>query len=213
MGWLIALVLAALVGAALLFASRARAVLPIAAASLAAIAGYAWQGSPMLAGHTPPAPGSTTLPDTLFARERTQWLGEFGADNEWLIFADGLERAGLTREAVQAMARGVKRQPQSMARWLGLANALVVHGGGLVSPAATLAFQRADALGHGHPAPGYFFGLALAQAGRFDEASAVWQALLAETPTDATWRGAVQARLAALNAMRAMMQNTPPPQG
>jgi cytochrome c-type biogenesis protein CcmH/NrfG len=65
-----------------------------------------------------------------------------------------------------------------------------------MTPAAELAFQRAAKLAPDHPGPKFFYGLALAQGGKFDEAETVWRNLLASAPTDAGWRSMVEERLA-----------------
>ena len=62
--------------------------------------------------------------------------------------------------------------------------ALVVHGGNMMSPAAQLAFQRAAAIAPDHPGPRFFYGLALAQGGNYDEAERVWRELLPTIPAD-----------------------------
>jgi cytochrome c-type biogenesis protein CcmH len=46
------------------------------------------------------------------------------------------------------------------------------------------------------PKARYFHGLALKQEGKIEEARAVFQALLADSPQDASWRPAVEAELA-----------------
>ncbi|MGZ8331924.1 MAG: tetratricopeptide repeat protein [Allosphingosinicella sp.] len=97
----------------------------------------------------------------------------------------------------------LREHPDNAILWVGYGNALVVHSGGLITPAAQLAFERAAALAPDHPAPRFFFGLALAQSGRLDEAERIWRALVATAPADAPWRAQVEQQLEMLRQARA----------
>ena len=95
------------------------------------------------------------------------------------------------------------RYPGSVQLWIGLGNALVDHAHGLTPP-AELAFRRAAELAPGHPAPAFFYGLAMARSGNPQAAVAVWREVLANAPADASWRPLVEAGVATLsNAPRA----------
>src|SRR3546814_5020593 len=93
--------------------------------------------------------------DTSFAMERGALLENLGDVGAWLNFADALQRAGLTERSVEALKVATKAFPDSPDLWVGLGHALVVHGDGLVSPAARLAFARAAQLAPDHPGPAY----------------------------------------------------------
>ncbi|RYD42391.1 MAG: cytochrome c biogenesis factor, partial [Sphingomonadales bacterium] len=82
--------------------------------------------------------------------------------------------------------------------WVGLGNALAAHGGGVMSPAAALAFDEAAKRDPSHPAPPFFAGLALAQGGDLKGAETVWSQLLARSPADAPWRADLEMRLTQL---------------
>jgi cytochrome c-type biogenesis protein CcmH len=82
----------------------------------------------------------------------------------------------------------------------------VIHGGGLMSPAAQLAFGRAASLAPDHPGPPFFYGLALAQGGNYEEAERIWRGLLANAPPEAEYRRVIAERLQALEQARAMGQ-------
>jgi cytochrome c-type biogenesis protein CcmH len=69
-----------------------------------------------------------------------------------------------------------------------MANALVSHADQRLSPAAILAFRRAQNAAPDNPGPPFFLGLALAQSGRLQEGRAIWAELLARTPQGAPWR-------------------------
>jgi len=205
MGWLIAVILAAVTGLLLWRFAR----LPrgsggfIAAAMLFALAGYGWQARPELAGSPRAAPDEAMMPDTPFATERLKMLERFGTVGQWLDFADALDRMGERRAAVSALTNAISQNPRSADLYVGLGNALTVHAGGLVTPAARLAFARAAEIAPNHPGPPFFFGLALAQAGQIDEAERVWRDLLDRSPADAPYRADLTRKIAQLEAMRA----------
>lgn len=205
MGWLILCAITAITGLALWrFGRLSGPTLQLtAAALLLGVAGYAWQGSPSLAGH-PAAPNTDVmLPDTAFATERAKLMGRFGSEAQWLDFADALHRAGLDQEAVIAIKSGLAKFPNSADLWVGLGNALVTHGGGMMSPSAEFAFNRAARIAPDHPGPPFFMGLAYAQTGQIDKAEAIWRALLAKTPPNAPWRTDLEQRLEVIDLARA----------
>jgi cytochrome c-type biogenesis protein CcmH len=97
----------------------------------------------------------------------------------------------------------VQQSPNNADLWVGLGNALVIHGGGMMSPAAQLAFDRAARISPEHPGPPFFMGMAYAQAGQIEKAAEIWRALLARAPADAPWRPDLEKRIAELEAMQA----------
>jgi cytochrome c-type biogenesis protein CcmH len=205
MGWLVMVVLTLAVGAGLFpFVRRDKGAVQFAgAALLLALAGYAWQGHPGMAGASRPPPGRLDLPDSDFARTRGDLLGRFDRAAAWLTLADGYQRRGDTASAAELLENAVSRSPDDPDLWVGYGNALVLHGGGMMSPAAQLAFQRAARLAPDHPAPRFFFALALAQGGNYDAAERIWRDLLATAPPDAAYRRIVEERLRALARARA----------
>jgi cytochrome c-type biogenesis protein CcmH/NrfG len=206
MGWVIALILAAATGLVLLRLAR----LPrgsggfIVAAMLLALAGYAWQAKPNLAGSPRAAPDEAMMPDTPFATQRLNMLQRFGTVGQWLDFADALDRMGERRAAVSALNNAISQNPGSADLYVGLGNALTVHAGGMVTPAARLAFERAAEIAPNHPGPPFFFGLALAQAGQVEEAARVWRELLERSPAEAPYRADLEQKIAQLDTMRRM---------
>ena len=167
----------------------------LAAAVIAAgSAGYAWQGRPDLAA-APRAAGQRPPPLPL-AGARTRLMGEFPNGGQWLVMADALEAQGETEQAVRLLQRAVQLHPDAYALWVGLGNALADHGQRM-TPAATYAYDHAQALAPLRPAPRFFHGLALARSGDRDGALAQWQRLLNDTPSSAGWRPLVTAAIAA----------------
>jgi cytochrome c-type biogenesis protein CcmH len=175
----------------------------LAAAILLALAGYAWQGRPALESRPVEAAGRQQLPDTAFAELRHDFFERFTASERWLIIADSYQRRGDTRSAVGIIRSGLRSSPRDAALWTGLGHALILHGGGMMNPAAELAYRRAATLAPGHPAPPFFHGLSLIQSGRLAEGEAMWRRLLSTAPSDASWRPLIEERLALFDQLRA----------
>jgi cytochrome c-type biogenesis protein CcmH len=175
----------------------------LASALLLACAGYAWQGSPGLPGSPKRPPETQGLPASAFSQMRKNMLGRFDTADRWLTIAEGFQSRGDTRGAAGVIRSALREHPDNATLWVGYGNALVVHSGGLMTPAAQLAFERAAALAPDHPAPRFFFGLALAQSGRLEEAERIWSDLVAAAPADAPWRAQVEQQLEMLRQARA----------
>lgn len=215
MGWaIIALMALAVFGALWFFIGKDRGAMQfLGAALLVALAGYAWQGRPNLVGSPKAPPERIAQNDSEFAQMREDMLGRFDQAAAWLTVAEGYQRRGDTQGGAEILQSALRQSPENADLWVGLGNALVVHNGGMMSPAAQLAFQRAQRLAPDHPGPRFFYGLALAQGGNFDEAERIWRALLAEAPAEAEYRQTIQERLDSLQQARMMGQipGGPPP--
>ncbi len=206
MGWLAMGALAVLAFAALWrWARTDRAALQlVAAALLIALAGYAWQGRPGMEGRPKPAPERGAIPESGFASLRPDMLGRFDRASGWLTIAESYQRRGNTQAAAEIIRSGLRREPRDPDLWIGLGYALVLHADGVMTPAAELAFRRAAQVAPDHPGARFFYGLALAQGGRIEEAERVWRALLAALPPEgAQWRTAIEERLRLIERLRA----------
>lgn len=206
MGWVVMIVLALLVAAGLWrwMAKDIGALQFLGAALLLALAGYAWQGHPGMAGAPKPPPAQAQqLPDSAFATMRPELMGRFNYAANWLNLAESYQRTGDTKGGVEIIQNALRQTPNNADLWVGLGNALVQHADGLITPAAELAFNRAARIAPEHPGPRFFYGVALVQSGRYDEAEQTWRQLLASAPPSATWRGAIQEQLDALAQARA----------
>jgi cytochrome c-type biogenesis protein CcmH/NrfG len=206
MGWFLAIGLALIVAAAVIRLGRLpRATWELlGAALLLGLAGYAWQGNPGLAGSPRSGEARTAAFDEKMIERRRALAERFGKSAQWLTLSDGLGRQGKTREAANVLVSGLRESPDDPNLWLGLANALVVHGDGILSPSAEFAFRRALALDSVGPATPYFYGLALARSGRLDEARGQWAPLAARLPAGSGLRAELQRNLAAIDQAQAL---------
>lgn len=213
MGWVVILILALATAAGLWrFVRRDTAALQfLGAALLLALAGYAWQGRPDLEGRPKPPPARGSVPDSEFAATREDMLGRFDTAARWLTIAEGYQRRGDTQSGAQVIRSALREHPNNADLWVGLGNALVLHNDGLMSPAAELAFRRAERIAPDHPGPRYFYGLALAQGGNFDGAEAIWRRLISEAPPGAEYRAMIEERLDVLQQQRMMQTPAPVP--
>lgn len=196
-GYIVLLLLIAFgLGALWLLGVRSAALTASAAALLLGGAGYALQGSPGLPG----APAQDSEAGDIFplTQARHAFFGEFTPAESWLRMSEALARDGKTEDAVGILENAVKRYPGDPQLWIGLGNALVDHARG-ITPAAELAYKRAEAAAPAHPAAPFFYGLALARSGDRDGALKLWKDILAKAPPDASWRPLVEQGVAALS--------------
>ena len=183
-------------GALWLLRVRGAAFTAAAAALLLGGAGYAFQGSPGIPGA--PAEGMEGRDYFPLTQARHAFFGDFAPAETWLRMSEALERDGESEDAVGILVNAVKRYPGDPQLWIGLGNALVDHARG-ISPAAELAYKRAEAVAPGHPAAPFFYGLALARSGDREAALKLWKGILANAPKDASWRPLVEQGIAALS--------------
>lgn len=173
----------------------------IGAALLFGIAGYGLQGSPGLAG-APKAAAETLSGNPAALVEARRGLSgdkQLPSDN-WLVVGDALARNGQYANAAAVLLGAVKKEPRNGEAWLAMANALVGHADGQLTPAALFAYRHAAEVAPDNPGPPFFLGLALAQTGRLAEARQLWGDLLKHTPADAPWRADLEERIARLDA-------------
>lgn len=194
------LVLGTIVWAATLLAGRqpSPARWPLAIAIMLGLTGYLLAGQPARPGAPVVRVQQTGGFGEALADPRAGMSDRFGPAAGWLGMSDGLLRGGNTLGATRLLEQGLRHHPRDLDLWIGYGNALVAHSGGLMTPAASMAFDRAAALDPAHPAPQFFSGLALAQGGDLVAARRLWQQLLDRSPPDAPWRADLSARLAQL---------------
>jgi cytochrome c-type biogenesis protein CcmH len=128
----------------------------------------------------------------------------------WEVIAPVYLRLGRFEEALKARREALRLNGENADRQAALGEALVMAANGVVTADAKAAFDRALALDRGHVQARYFTGLAAEQDGDRARAAAVWQALLASAPPDASWRELVQEALARVDGSA---DHTPPAPG
>jgi cytochrome c-type biogenesis protein CcmH len=170
----------------------------VAAFLMLGLAGYAWQGHPNTPG-SPVSPYGKAIPDD--GNVRRFMTARFGAAGETLGYSDAWLKAGRPDLAVRTINIGLQSNPNNADLWVGLGGALVAASDGVVTPAATFAFEKAARLAPAHPGPAFFEGLAAAQGGKIEDAARSWLALLDRTPKDALWRQDLEMRLSAIAQM------------
>jgi cytochrome c-type biogenesis protein CcmH len=204
MSWVIAGLTAVAAFAIAVFVLRAprRTWEAIASALVFGLAGYTMQGSPDLAG-SPRQPTEGEMGNPALLVETRQALAGGGAvsANRWIVIADALVRNGRFGDAAEILRGAVAENPRDADAWLALGNALVGHADGQLTPAAIMAYDRAQAAAPDAPGPRFFRGLALIGAGRVAEGRDLWAQLLARAPSDAPWRASLADRLVRLDAM------------
>jgi len=179
----------------------------IAAALLLGIAGYALQASPGIPAAAKPPEQKITGNAAALVEARQSLDGQPGpAGDNFLIIGDALARNGRFADAAGVMLGAVRKNPKDGEAWLAIANSLVGHAEGQLTPASLYAFQRAADAAPENPGPPFFLGMALAQSGRLVEARSLWAELLERSPADAPWREDLMQRLQQLDAFIAQQQ-------
>jgi cytochrome c-type biogenesis protein CcmH len=167
-----------------------------AATLLLGVAGYAMMGSPSRPGAPVDTPEDVTdeaVPESI---QKIALSSAREGSNPDLALADALMQAGRSRAAAGVIKKAIEKSPNDADLWVGLGNALFVHGGAQMNPASQLAFERAAQIAPNHPGPPFFLGYSLARSGKIDEAGEVWRGLLSRAPKDAPWRADLEQRLA-----------------
>lgn len=203
-GWIIAFGLAVSLMLALVLVGRLpRTAWEItAAALLLGLAGYAWQGHPGLAGAPRQAEERNGVRfDEALAEQRRGMAERYGKAGQWLMLSDGLGRQGKTKEAANVLLSGLRETPEDPNLWLGLGNALVAHGKGVVPPGADFAFRRAMEIDPEAPAAPYFYGLALARAGQLQAARKLWGPLAERAPAGSKVKAELELNIARIDAV------------
>lgn len=203
MSWLPFLALAALVFLVAAFALRLpRSSYTLFAATLLfGLAGYALHGSPGLPSAPREGRATASQDGALMVEARREFYDPAVDPSRYVVTADAYARRGQYERAADFLRIAVEEDPRDSEAWLALGNALVEHADGQLTPAALLAYSRAEALAPGNPGPVYFLGIAFLRAGDPERTRELWAELLATAPEDAPWRPALADRLARLDAL------------
>lgn len=207
MGWIpvILLVLAVFLVAAFVLKLERRSWTTLGAVLAFGLAGYALQGSPDLPAAAKEAVAKTAQSGEAMVAARRSLFSPSQPVPSWLMVSDAFARQGRYMEAAQLLRSGLGANPGFGEGWLALANALVEHAGGQVTPASLMAYGKAEEAMPGNPGPAYFLGVALLRSGMPLEARRVWADLLDASPPDAPWREDLAGRIGQLDAMLAQM--------
>jgi cytochrome c-type biogenesis protein CcmH len=211
MTWILALALAVVAFLLAAFVLRAprKGWEAIGAALLLGVAGYAFQARPVPAAPKVAQERIVGDPAALVkARGRVTRSG-IPPNDRWVVIADALARNGQFADAAEVLRGATDADPKNAEAWLAMANALVAHADGTLTPASLYAYRRAASAAPEHPGPPFFLGLALAQSGRFKEARTLWTRLLAATPPDAPWHAELVDKLRRLDAIMSAQQTRP----
>lgn len=181
----------------------------IGAALALGIAGFAFQASPGQPGAPKEAAEKQDSSGASLVEARKAMEANAGQPNSWMIISDAMSRRGQYGDAASVALGAVESNPRNADAWLAVANNLMAHADGALTPAALYAFRRAAAADPDHPGPLFFLGLALAQNGKLTEGRALWADLLARTPQDAPYRGDLAERLKRLDAFIAEQAKRP----
>jgi len=164
---------------------------------------YMLEGRPGLAS----APAATPPIASGDVRDRDQARAELLRNPAnvmgWMQLAGAMSNMGETAQASEALGVALSAMPDSPDLWVAQGETLVNHAGGMITPAARLAFQRANRLVPGHPAVQYYAGLSWLQQGKPREALAAWEALARTSKPDAPWMPNVTRKIAAVQRMMA----------
>jgi cytochrome c-type biogenesis protein CcmH len=175
------------------------------AALLFGLAGYALQGSPGMAGAPAATAPEANAGNLALVDARRQMFDPNRAPSRFVTVADGFARRGQFEDAAVILSGAVSQNSNDGEAWLALANALVEHADGSLTPAALHAYGKSQAVLPGHPGPSYFLGVSLIRSGRAAEARQLWIETLEKAPADAPWRPQMEERLARLDDLLAQI--------
>jgi cytochrome c-type biogenesis protein CcmH len=116
----------------------------------------------------------------------------------WQRLGQAYGLTGRHEDAVRAYREALARDEGSARLHAALGEALVMADGGMVTPAAKQAFDRALALDAADPRARFYRGLALLQEGDRRGAFDAWVALIESSPGGAPWLPELQRRVASL---------------
>jgi cytochrome c-type biogenesis protein CcmH len=179
---------------------RAVAVVALVALPLGAVALYVALGSPSLpdqplAARLAAARANQSM-DSLIAQVESHLEQRPDDGRGWEVIAPIYLRLGRFEDAVKARRNALRLNGDSADREAALGEALVFAANGVVTVEAKGAFEKAVALDAAQVQARYFLGLAAEQDGNRAQAAAIWRALIATAPPDATWIEFVRSALA-----------------
>lgn len=175
---------------------------------------YLAVGSPSLPGRPlaerlAVAPQNATT-DDLIAKVEARLREKPDDGMGWSVLAPVYLSQGRLVDAGRAFERAIALLGETPDRLSGLAKTLVLANNGVVVEPARKAYERLLVLDPGRPEARFWLAISDEQSGRTAEAETAYRQLLADAPTDAPWRPAVEARLAALAGAPTTTASPPP---
>ncbi|RWE57246.1 c-type cytochrome biogenesis protein CcmI [Mesorhizobium sp.] len=134
--------------------------------------------------------------EELVARAEAHLAANPSDGRGWDVLAPVYLRMQRFSDAVTAYRNAIRLDGDSAARQAGLGESIASAAGGIVTADAQAAFEVALKLDPANPKASFYLAMGMAQEGRTEEATAVWQKMLAALPQDSAWRGAVEQALA-----------------
>jgi cytochrome c-type biogenesis protein CcmH len=206
--WVLVIGLAAFAFAAMAWLFRLpRAAWTTALAALAlGLAGYAAQGTPWTPGAPKPAaPLTPGQGESLVELRRAVLPEDQWSSHNAMITADALTRRDQYADAATILLGATRANPRDGEAWLALGNNLVAAADGALTPAAQLAYRRAEAAAPQSPGVPFFVGVAQLQGGNFVEARQLWLEAAQRAPEGSAARKAIEDRIARLDAIMQQM--------
>jgi cytochrome c-type biogenesis protein CcmH len=132
---------------------------------------------------------------------RAQW-----SKADALVTADALTRHDQYAEAAAMLLSATRADPRDGEAWLALGNNLAAAADGAVTPAARLAYRRAEAAAPQSPGVPFFVGVQQLEAGNLLDARRLWAEASARAPQDSEARQVIDERIARLDAVVQRLQ-------
>jgi cytochrome c-type biogenesis protein CcmH len=127
----------------------------------------------------------------------------------WSVLAPIYTRMGRFLDAANAYRQIVRIEGASPGLLTDLGENLVMAREGMVEAEAVKLFETAVKADPGQMKARFFLAMAKKQEGKAQEAIALWQAMLDESPADAPWRDAVKQQMAEAGAPASALPNLP----
>lgn len=178
----------------------------VLAALALGLAGYAAQGSWGLPGApTSAAPLEAGQGENLVELRRAVVPEGLRSYHNAIITADGMTRHDEYADAATILLGAVRDNPHDSEAWLALGNDLVAQAHGAMTPAARLAYRRAEASVPQSPGVPFFVGVDQLQAGNFIGARGLWLEAARRAPEGSDAREAIEDRIGRLDAIMQQM--------